>query len=237
MKTHRNLIRLAATIAIAVGASSALAGKPGIELPGRDQLPDIQCTRTSCSIVYGSAGTLAPGAGNTINAPDPNPVVIAPPAGQRYLWQGAGFPTCQNILAMDPQPTMALPYEYITATSVPVPLGSTHASLLGNFQVNLARGASGNAANFGMLQIRRSGGTWINVNNSYAYTVQGSTPPQSLYNTATYQGQVSLAELPDGTAVPDLVDVRLAVFPLYTSAPATDVTLNKVCWGQLQVAF
>lgn len=138
---------------------------------------------------------------------------------------------------MDPQPTMAVPYDYIFASDVPVPLGSTHASLLGSMQVNLARGDTGNAADIGMLQIRRSGGAWYNVSISYAYTIMGSNPPQSLYNRATYDGLVNLADLPGGSTVPSLVDVRLAVFPLYTHPPANDVTLNSVCWGTLQVTF
>lgn len=235
MITNRNLTRLTMTMALTLGASSVLAQRAGIELPSRDQFPDIQCTTTSCSLVYGSAGAAGP-RGNAITA-NPNPVVVAPPAGQRYLWQGAGYPACQDIKAMSPQPTMATPYEYIAAAAIPVPLGSTHASLLGNFQVNLARGATGNAANIGMLQIRRSGGTWANVSNSYAYTIHGTTPPQSLYNMATYHGLVGLADLPGGTTVPDLIDVRLAVWPLYTNLPANDLVLNKVCSGQLQVAF
>jgi len=236
MKTNRSSICFATTITLALGASSVFAAKPRIELPGRDQLPEIQCTTTSCTLVYGSTGVAGPGAGNTITA-NPNPVVVAPPAGQRYLWQGAGYPACQNIIVMNPQPTMSSPYEYVAASAIPVPLGSTHASLLGSLQTNLARGETGNAADVGMLQIRRSGGTWFNVSISYAYTIRGSTPPQSLYNTATYNGLVSLADLPGGTTVPDLVDVRLAVFPVYTNPPVNDLVLNSVCWGDLQLAF
>jgi len=224
-------------MALALGASSVLAQRAGIEQPGRDQFPALQCTTTSCSLVYGAAqarGLLGVG---TVTAANPNPVVVAPPAGQRYLWQGAGVPQCVDIITMNPQPTISSPYEYIAAVAIPVPLGSTHASLLGSFQVNLGRGPSGGAADVGFLQIRRSGGTWANVSASYAYTIQGTATHQSLYNTPTYSGLVSLADLPGGSTVPDLVDVRLAVAPVYTNAPALDLLWNNLCRGQLQVTF
>lgn len=230
MSALRTLAQLSVLGSLAMLADVAMAQRSLV--PANDsEFPDIQCSTTRCSLNYDTHQRAAP------LAADPTPVVVAPPAGQRYLWQGAGYPACQSILAMAPQPTLNSPYPYIAANEVPVPLGSTHASLLGSFQSNLARGATGNAANVGMLQIRRSGGTWYNVSISYAYTIIGHNPPQSLFNRATYDGLVNLADLPGGTGVPDMVDVRLAVFPLYTHTPATDVALNAVCWGTLQVAF
>lgn len=232
MSILRVLIHSSFAVAMTVAISPALAQRASIGVS--DQLPEIQCTATQCSLNYNVSQRTAPAG---VLAADPAPVVVAPPAGQRYFWEGAGYPACQSLVSMNPQPTVSSPYDYIYANAVPVPLGSTHASLLASLQVNLARGDTGNAGTVGMLQIRRSGGTWFNVSNSYAYTIRGSTPPQSLYNRATYDGLVDLASLPGGSTVPDLVDVRLAVFPVYTNPPATDVALNAVCWGNLLVTF
>lgn len=227
MSVLRILMHAFGVLSMVAVVSPALAQRASIG----DQLPEIQCSATRCSLDYSLAQRVAP------QAADPTPVVVAPPAGQRYFWQGAGYPTCQSLIPMSPQPTISAPYEYIYANAVPVPLGSTHAALLASLQVNLGRGDTGNAATIGLLQIRRSGGTWYNVAASYAFSVHGASPAQSLLNRATYDGLVDLANLPGGSAVPDLVDVRLGVFPLYTNAPANDVAWNSVCWGHLQVTF
>jgi len=199
----------------------------------KDQLPDIECSQTRCSLIHDATPALATRPTEAFTQPD----VVAPPSGQRYLWKGANYPTCQSFIGMIPQPTLSDPYEYVYAQEVPVPLGSTHASLLASLQVNLRRGADGNAAIVGLLQIRRSGsGAWANVSNSYAYNIVGQTPSQNLYNHATFDGLVDLASLPSGTGVPSMVDVRMAAFPLYTSGSGV-VERSAVCWGTLQVAF
>ncbi|MEJ5207468.1 hypothetical protein [Denitratimonas sp. CY0512] len=237
MSVSRTLIQLSALGVLTLLADTATAQR-SVMPANNSTFPDIQCdaSRTRCSLNYDTPSPVRRAA--TPQAADPTPVAVAPPSGQRYLWQGAGYPACQSFLDMDPQPTLASPYPYIAGNDVPVPLGSTHVSLLGSFQSNLARGPSGNAANIGMLQIRRSGGVWHNVSLSYAYTIIGHNPAQSLFNRATYDGLVNLAELPGGTGIPDMVDVRLAAFPLYTNPSASsDVLINAVCWGTLQVTF
>lgn len=223
-----------ASVALSLAAVTSPTLAQRVSIGSQGQLPEIQCTATQCNLNY--TVTQSPASAGVLAA-DPTPVVAAPPAGQRYYWHGAGYPACQSLVTMSPQPTISAPYDYIYANAVPVPLGSTHAALLASLQVNLGRGATGDAATVGMLQIRRSGGTWYNVSVSYAYTIRGSSPPSSLYNRATYDGLVDLASLPGGSTVPDLVDVRLGVFPFYTNTPASDVAWNSVCWGNLAVTF
>lgn len=230
-KMNLSRILLRSSLALMVFGASAPVLAQRANIGSSDQLPEIQCDGARCNLIYGASQRVAPQAAN------PTPVVVAPPAGQRYFWHGAGYPACQSFIPMSPQPTMAAPYEYIHAKEIPVPLGSTHAALLSSFQVNLGRGSTGNAAVVGMLQMRRSGGAWLDVSLSYAFSVHGASPPQSLFNRATFDGLVDLASLPGGSTVPDLVDVRMAVFPVYTSPPANDVSWSSVCWGNLQVTF
>lgn len=239
----RNLVFTALATALVAGSLSASAAGSRFATRSGD-LPEIQCTRNHCALVQTppprlGAHALAVAPMATFATPDPTPVVVGPPAGQRYLWQGAGYPACQSIKDMSPMPSITSPYEYIKATNIPVPLGSTHASLLASFQVNLDGGPAGAAGDVGMLQVARSGtNDWNNVAISYAYTIPGAVNNTSLYNTATYHGLVNLANLTSGTGVPSEIDVRVGVFPVYTADGGFSTTIfNGVCWGTLQLSF
>jgi len=216
----------ASILCLSAAFAPALAQRTSIG--SGDQLPDIQCTQTRCSLNYNSA----PAPASRPTEEFTTPAVVAPPAGQRYLWHGAGYPSCQSIIGVSP----SAPYAYILAEDIPVPLGSTHAALLAGMQANLQREGGGNAAVVGFLQIKRStASNWTNVSNSYAYTIVGQTPAQNLFNRATYNGLVDLAGLPEGSGIPSTIDVRLATFPLKTGTG--DVLRSAVCEGVLQVTF
>ncbi|HET7663220.1 MAG TPA: hypothetical protein VFK31_06225 [Rhodanobacteraceae bacterium] len=236
MKHYR--VPIISAFALAAASCAAFAASGPTVIHG-NQLPDLHCTTTRCTFVQPQtphrgiySRAMQPMAA-PLAAPLTDPVVIAPPAGQRLLYQGAQYPDCQDISAV----SSSNPYEYIKGTSIMVPLGTTHTSLLATFQSNLSGGPAGAGADVAMLQVKRSSGsTWFMAAASYAYTMYGSTSPQNLFNTATYQALVDLASLPDGTGVPSEIDVRLIVFPLYTNG-FTNVVENSVCWGQLQLTF
>lgn len=239
---HRNLIRVSLAVALTTGSCLALAanGRPaawGDQLRS-DQLPDIQCSATRCTIVQRPSQALRP---HTLTAapmatpavPDPTPVEVGPPAGQRFMWQGAGYPSCQSIIGV----TSAAPYTYINASAIPVPLGSTHISFLASIEANMSGGPGGAGADFGEVQVKRSSGThWTNADFGFIFSVYGSVAPQSLYNIGHFHGLVNLADLQDGTGVPSEIDVRAIVFPVYTSG-FTNVVYNAVCLGKLQLSF
>jgi hypothetical protein len=218
-----------------VAAGSATAGQTFTGGPAAksDQLPELQCDGTSCSLK-----AITPTSPKAAHAavPSPLPYNVGPPAGQRFGWRGAGYPSCQTLNIV-PAPTGSAPYEYIRADMIPVPLGSTHATLLSSVQANISGGPSGSAGVVGLLQMRRSGTTsWVTVDASYIYTVRGNPEPTSLYGTASYQAFESLATLPGGTGVPDAIDVRLGTFSIFT-ATFTDIIYNAVCYGKLDVTF
>lgn len=224
---------IAAIMLLAFG--SAMAGPRPIEGPivKGEQLPELLCDQLSCAqkpVGATTQGIVTPA------APSPLPYNVGPPAGQRFGWRGAGYPACQSLSTI-PAPSGGSPYEYIRADLIPVPLGSTHATLLSTVQANISGGPSGSAGVVALMQMRRSGtAPWVTVDASYVYTVRGHPEPTSLYGTASYQAFESLAALPNGSGVPEAIDVRLGTFSIFT-ATFTDVIYNAVCYGKLDVTF
>ena len=187
-------------------------------------LPEIACDNRSCREV-------PPDPSARPRAASPLPFEAAPPAGQRLLFKGAGNPLCQSIVGV----TSASLYEYIAATNIDVPLGTSHISLDASVGTQQTV-TSGTIGAFGKLQVRRTGAaTWTyNANAGSAGTTSGSTGGAQ-YALANYIALVDLADLPDGTGIPAQIDVRLAFFESKT--PGATSTLNSLCNGQLRLAF
>jgi len=198
--------------------------------------PQINCSRLKCSLDYNSP------TGATIQAKQAassssmsTPTNIAPPPGQRFSWGGAGNSTCFDMTSGSYG--FANPYPYIEADSIPVPLGSSYASIMASMGVSLSGGPSGGIATVGFLQIRASpGGTWVNLDNAYALTQAGSAASIPIYSKATYQGLSNLTSLTGNNTVPNLVDVRLAVFNLILPG-FTNITSNQVCYATMELTF
>lgn len=219
-------------------SGSAWAGPPPLTGPalGSNGIPALNCDRTNCSFADQSSKDSS----NTQPAaPSPNPTVVGPPAGQRYLWLGAGYPNCQSIKSIVPIPTLPNPYVYISAATIPVPLGSTHATLLATAEGNISGGPAGSLAIAGVLQIKRSStATWTNSVISYIYSHEGMSIPTSLYGTGSLQGLEDLASLPPAGSVPDAIDVRLSIVPVYSSDGGfTTTNWSQVCKGKLILTF
>jgi len=230
-----NFTRLTYAFLALVVAGASSAAVPSFGVGARAQLPEFKCENFRCVEVPASSEVL--NNSPQIQPTSTVPVIAAPPAGQRLLWHAVNYPMCQNVRIMNPQPTFDDPYEYVLATDVPVPLGSTHASLASSFEVKLAGGPAGAGSDVGKLEIKRSSAVdWNTVHIAYAYTLQGSATPAILYGTPNFTGLVNLADLPDGSGVPVSIDVRMAVYPVYTSSFTTP-TSNWVCQGKLEVTF
>lgn len=192
-----------------------------------DDLPEITCDRTSCSPVK---DVVRYGSPVTPQVAIPMPVDYAPPAGQRLLWQGAGYPACQSVVGI----TDLNPYEYIKGVSIDVPLGATHASVSTTLEALIAGGPTGAGGIFGLVEMRPTGGTWQIVSHGYAAMALGSNPPYSQYSPASYMALVDLAGLNGGT-VPSQIDVRLAVY--VNNASGFTAKYFSVCKGQLLLTF
>lgn len=233
----RYFFSVSLSLALCAGATLATAGSFGARLG--ESLPEFRCDQFNCVQVSAASNANQPGV--MPQAISPNPVIAAPPPGQRLEWGGlAGGAQCVNVRTMNPQPTYADPYEYIHVTEIPVPLGSTHAALVASFESAMAGAPGGSGGNVGMLQIRRTGSsTWENVDVAYGFTIAGAsgTPP-ILYGTGHYEGIRNLAQLagPGQGSTPDAIDVRLGVFAAYTPAFST-ILNNQACKGHLVVTF
>lgn len=211
----------------AINVSAQVRGE---QIPS-DQIPELNCDRFSCT--YAQAGTRT----NDIQpfAANPLPVGAGPSAGQRLLWRGAGYPSCQNISGSTYPNNL---YSYIQALTIPVPLGSTHATLNATIETSLRGGPNGSGAIGGILQIKRSSqpeSAWENAASSYAHSIAGSNPTVSLFSNASYFALEDLALLAGGTGVPSEIDVRMTVFPL--SFGTFTLQTSQVCNGQLLVEF
>lgn len=225
------------TLVLAFACVSLAASASDYRQPPRksDQLPSIECNATGCRLDYAKANSEISSRSSALPvAPSTTPSAVAPPGGQRMEWQGAAYPACQSMIGAPY--SISDKYVYIEADDVPVPLGSTHASLLSSMQSNLAGGSTGAGAIVAFLQAKRSNSaTWSVVNATYAFTTAGNADPTSLYGTTAFTGLVDLAALPGGTTVPDNIDIQVAVFPLYTTGftPA----ISAVCRGKLELTF
>ncbi len=158
------------------------------------------------------------------------PVVIAPPTGQRLLWQGGGYPSCQSV----ENSTYSNPYEYIKGEGIDVPLGTTHATVSTTVEAKIAGGPTGAGGIFSMVQMRPHGGTWQNVSSGFAAMALGTTPAFNQFSPASYMALVDLAEL-NGGSVPSQVDVRVAVY--VNAGYGFTVSQLAVCKGQLLLTF
>ncbi len=196
-----------------------------------NQLPRVQCDRFNCSLVDRSSSQIST---ITPASPNPYPVDAGPPPGQRMRWVAPGHPSCQ---VLGNSATLDDPYYYIVANEVPVPLGSTHASILVTLEGNLSGGDDTEAAGiYGLVEIRRSGvPSWEYSGDFAVFTVHGFNHPQSLFGRGTFQGFERLGSLSGGTGVPELVDIRVGVFNLFTSGWTTN--FNEVCFGIMDVTF
>lgn len=245
-------ISIASLIALLSATAMAAGAKNPSPAPSSDQLPFLSCGANGCS--ESSLSDLAGNAGTT--AADPVPVAFAHPPGQRYIWRGVvrdSLANCANIRLMSPQPDLDNPFDWPMVKEIPVPLGSTDVSLQASFESVLAiqdavkyDQSGGNA---GLLQIRRSSGDpWQDVDLAYGYVVSAThEAPPIMYGTGHYRGIVSLAGLPvgpshhaDAGTVPNIIDVRLGVYPRYTQVPGTSsytVKMNQVCKGRIEVTF
>lgn len=225
----------ASLLMLSAGAAFAAPSEMTIPTVKSDLLPELQCDRSNCELKLNASSrqgvvTMPPTVPSTI------PAAVGPPAGQRFVWFGADYPACQSIVGLSPVPTFPNPYEYIYSGVIPVPLGSTHASLLTSAQASLSGGPINSAGLVGVLQIRRSGvSTWTNSAASYLYTTR-ATDGAILFGTASLQGLENLASLPGGTGVPTAIEVRMGMFPVYTSG-FTSVTNAAICQGKLEVTF
>lgn len=201
------------------------------------QLPELQCDRSNCDLIY-SAGN-RPALPMLPSVPSTIPTTVGPPAGQRFAWVGAGYPSCQSILGLPSVPTFAAPYEYISSGVIPVPLGSTHASLSASMQSSLSGGPTDVGGLVGILQIRRSGNpTWTNSAASYIFTVLGVPAPGRLsFGSTSLQGLENLAALPGSAGVPTGIEVRLGMFPVYATGFNADLNNSAICQGKLEVTF
>lgn len=216
-----------ATFGAGLGIASAASSSGRVTA----QLPQLQCDRFACKTIDANTAV-------DLNSPNPYPVVAAPPSGQRLMWKAG----CSNIFTMNPQPTFVDPFAYVVAEDVPVPLGSSHASLLASARVSLAGQPSNSGGDVGFLQIKRSSvTTWENSQVAYAFTIAGGVnPPAILYGIGVYHAVEDLASLagtsgdPAGS-IPPSIDVRLALAP--QAAGAFTFLTNSVCDGRLEVTF
>lgn len=218
---------------LSLGAVLALPAATAQSLPTiaseSGQLPEIICSATSCWAV---SERVRLGTGPAPQVANPIPVVIAPPAGQRLLWQGAGYPACQTIIGT----SSGNPYEYIKAESIDVPLGTTHVSLSVTLEAKFKGGPAGAGGSFGMLQVRPEGGTWQNASFGYAGTILGDVNTTNQYEQASYIGLVDLAALIGAAGVvPSRIDVRMALFE--NKALGFTAQENSVCKGLLELSF
>ncbi len=240
MFRQTTILSLALLLAAYAGSATATDAKPS------SQLPLIECSKVHCEMVQPAVDVKAMlGQNRDAKAatPDTTPILMAPPAAQRLVWRGAGYPeACQDIAAITPTPTGANPYEYMKGVDIPIPLGTTHVTLFATASANLSGGPSGAAGDVGFLQIKRSSSTtWQQADNAYIYTIVGQASPQAVYGSRTYHSVISLADLPDGSLtqvgeIPETIDVRFVVFPLYTGG-FSNVVYNRVCFGHMQLAF
>lgn len=207
---------------------------------GSGGLPSLNCSQTRCDFSSPDAGYLE--AGLSPAAPNPYPVVVGPPAAQRYLWRGANYPACQSLKALVPAATFGNPYVYMKAMTIPVPLGSTHASIVTTVEANLSGGPAGALGIAGLLQIKRSNSVnWIIASSAYVYSVPGTPTPQSMYGTGSMQTLENLAALPvevGSGGVPDAIDIRFASFPVYSSDGGfSNTNYSAVCKGSMTLSF
>lgn len=250
-----NLCMGAALVAVSCAASAVSPVQRSMPLqhatPVRDintqylsvsQLPQLHCTKTQCSLVPTTTalsgmrwrGTASPSFTTmaTPAAPNTAPIDVGPPAAQRFMFEGAGSGACQDLSSA----TGASPYEYMGGEDIPVPLGSTHITLLARFQSILSGGTSGAGSIIGQLEVKRdSGSTWMNVDANFAFTVAAVTNGESLSGISTYGGLVDLSTLPDGTGIPSAIDLRLIVYPL--GVGGFTFGYQQVCRGFLQMSF
>ena len=160
---------------------------------------------------------------------------IGAPAGQRFFWSKDDFPACVKNFA---GASYGSPYVYMAVDELPVPLGSQHASLSTTFQLGMAGGPGGASSAVGMLQVRRSGGTWVNADASYQLTAMGAPHATYFptYGRGTLMGVEDLAQLPGGSGVPSLIDVRVVLFTVVSTG--YDVEYEQdACYGNLSVTF
>lgn len=228
-----------------VGASSLFAA-PGLGVGPpvgvRAVVPNIECDRTHC---FESTQVFT-----NPNRPEASaplaPVVVGPPAGQRYQFK----PPSASCELVDLSANVANPQVYFVTEPIPVPLGSTHVTLSSTMESNLAgTGFEAIATMFGRLEIRRApsaslpgGGSWVIADYGYVLTRTGSTSYTSRYGKATYVGLEDLALLPPIGQVPSMIEVRTRVNS-YTSGGyvfsygPTEPPSPGICKGKLQVTF
>lgn len=232
--------RFAATVSLVLlsmfGTTSVSAG-PGLIAGPPEAVNDaryIECDRTTCDFV-----TLAQLRVNSPTALAPtDPDVVGPPAGQRYIWRA---PASCDLVPFAATP--GNPFAYIVSKPIPVPLGSTHATLSATAEALLAgAGTAGVSTMFGRLQIRRSAdgvnpaGTWVNSDRGYVYSRTGSEAPSIRYGKATFMTLEDLTSLPGGSGIPVMIEIRLAV-NAYSDGNWVYSIDPQICKGSMQLAF
>ncbi|HET9049254.1 MAG TPA: hypothetical protein VFN29_09890 [Chiayiivirga sp.] len=216
------------TTSMLVATSAALAGGMDTRNPKPGTLPDVECTRTQCKEVYNATPRIY-----AVLA-DPTLDTIGPPAGQRFQWRSNPYGSCVSVMGG----TFATPSEYMVVENIPVPLGSTHATLNTSLQVKLrVNSVNGyTSGSFGFLEIKRSTSTvWEIADQGYALAVPSSSTPGGpiWFTKASYHALENLATLSGGSGVPNSIDVRVA----FAEGGAATVEQHAACGGLVQVDF
>lgn len=230
---------LCAIALVAVMSASASNAQPSSDIvisTKADAIPEIQCDRFNCQAIERSSHQSPSGA-----PPPIDPIAIGPPGGQRFGYKVFGG--CQAFTATQTGENLQI-FTYFETNAIPVPLGSTHASITAMVRGYLGgSGPESVASIFGRLKVRRAAtgvdpaGPWTNVDSGYVYTRSGMMLPSNRYGPASYQALVNMATFDGGTTLPSLINVAFDVFSIsgvgFTSAEGSPA----MCNGTLLLTF
>lgn len=218
---------------VALMSASASMAQPssGVVIAAKaDAIPEIQCDRFNCQAIERSSVHNPSG----VTAAPIDPIAIGPPGGQRFGYKVFGG--CQAFTATETGEDLQI-FTYFETNAIPVPLGSTHASITTMVRGYLGgSGVESVASIFGRLKVRRAAtgvdpaGPWTNVDTGYVYTRSGMMLPSNRYGPASYQALVNMATFDGGTALPSLINVAFDVFAIagvgFTNAEGSPAMCN-----------
>lgn len=223
----------AALLGVVFSASAANSIRP---LPGSQPVVHT-CDRQRC---YNTPINLA------ARGVSPAAVMKAGPVGgQRISLALPGSPSC-GATFLDISATSWNPGDeatYLTQSGIPVPLGSTHASLTYSANAYLSTSgavpAIGEAAGyvFAIVRMRRSApvGPWWVAAQAASTPVSSALDNQpGFWSKSTVATFVDLSELPGGTGVPSGFDVEVVHYVAQEDGFAAQ---SLVCTGELLITL